>query len=232
MSTYSFHAKTRVSERCSLSLTNLNSIIKNDRFTKLGMDLNKKNVCHYMFYSMKDSNFFILIIDEKKSEVVTILYGAGHHQWKIDTNLFYIVRDTEVAYCLENNINFPKNHIFESTLLKISNIIPNCMEKKWNIKFKEVLIEIEKNIKNETKYSKVINLKSKKILNDMLYKPINDYISTMHLEKIKKFKKLLKNKAISLPKHDPFHFIFKHYEKLVHKCLNESKNNIIEETNN
>jgi len=67
------HAYFRVLERSLLKTYDIDVILKNKCYVKIGIDPNKKDVCHYLFYSIIDNSHYVLVIDEKKQEVITML---------------------------------------------------------------------------------------------------------------------------------------------------------------
>lgn len=67
------HCFFRIIERSFLKLHDIDIILKNKCYVKIGMDTKKKDVCHYLFYSVIDKSHYVLVIDESKNEVITML---------------------------------------------------------------------------------------------------------------------------------------------------------------
>lgn len=80
----SIHADERLLERTRLSYLDIQSIYKKRQYIRLGHDLKKKNVVHWLTYNHRDNSYSILVVDEKKLEIITILYGEEFRTWIID----------------------------------------------------------------------------------------------------------------------------------------------------
>lgn len=83
----SIHADERLLERTNISPIALQSIYKNKQYVRLGHDLKKKNVVHWLTYNSIDNSFYIFVVDEKKLSVITVLYGDELHTWMIDPSV-------------------------------------------------------------------------------------------------------------------------------------------------
>ncbi len=95
------HSFFRILERSSLRLYDIDIILKNKCYVKIGMDTKKKDVCHYLFYSVVDQAHYVLVIDEKKEEVITML-PPNSSVWHISAESF---QSTEVLATLNFKIN-------------------------------------------------------------------------------------------------------------------------------
>jgi effector-binding domain-containing protein len=79
-----FHAMERLLERTRLSQVDIQDIYEKRKYIRIGNDLKKKNVVHWLTYNNKDNSFSVMVVDERKLEVITILYGDDFRTWIID----------------------------------------------------------------------------------------------------------------------------------------------------
>jgi hypothetical protein len=113
---FTVHANVRITERCTLSSKEIAQLVHHEVFTRIGMDLNKKNVCHYLLFSVVDNAFFVLVMDERKRTLITVLPGFTYKNWVIDFALFEQVKNQMLLFWLENGLILT-GLIKESTLI-------------------------------------------------------------------------------------------------------------------
>jgi hypothetical protein len=116
--TFSRHALRRIQQRSSFKIKVIKYIFKRNFFITIGHDLFKKNLVHCLFFNKKDLHFYILVVDERNSHVVTILYGEEFTNWCIDPFLFEALEQEN--YDLKRKIfldNTPLNHYSVSNVL-------------------------------------------------------------------------------------------------------------------
>lgn len=80
----SSHAIERLEERTQMAPDEMNHLLDNDGYFKLGSHAGFHRI-HLLFYSPKDDNFFVAIQDERMGKVVTILPINYHNKlaWRI-----------------------------------------------------------------------------------------------------------------------------------------------------
>lgn len=66
------HAENRLSERSSLSREEFLGVLDFDRLVLIGLEQSYSSNS-YLFFSLKDSDFFVVIIDVKTNEIITVL---------------------------------------------------------------------------------------------------------------------------------------------------------------
>lgn len=103
------HSKVRIIERSSLSFENIISIAENGEYIRIGKDLNKKNAYHWIIYDSFNDEFFVLVVDEVKMSLITILNAEIYKNWMIDPVLFIALKNKDY------NLNNTKD---SSTFLK------------------------------------------------------------------------------------------------------------------
>lgn len=91
------HCKIRISERSLLTFSDIDIILKNKSYLRIGMDIKKKNICHYLFYSVKDMKHLILLVDEGSNEAISIL-PDNYSGWEISNESFALTRSLAIAY--------------------------------------------------------------------------------------------------------------------------------------
>lgn len=99
------HCRTRISERSVLTFFDIELILKNKSYLRIGMDVKKKQICHYLFFSVKDFKHFILLVDESKNEAISIL-PDNYAGWVISDDSFAQTKAIALAYAeIYNTIN-------------------------------------------------------------------------------------------------------------------------------
>ena len=66
------HAENRLSERSSLSREEFLGVLDFDKLVLIGLEQSYSSNS-YLFFSLKDSDFFVVVIDVKTNEIITIL---------------------------------------------------------------------------------------------------------------------------------------------------------------
>ncbi len=91
------HCEIRLSERSVLTHYDIDIILKNKSYLRIGMDIKKKNICHYLFYSIKDQKHFILLVDENSQEAISIL-PDNYAAWQISNDAFSQTQAIAIAH--------------------------------------------------------------------------------------------------------------------------------------
>lgn len=97
------HAKKRIYERTKLSCRDILKIIRNKEYIRFAHDNNKKNVIHSMIYDHKHNEFYVLVFDEVKQDLITILYGEELKSCMVAPIVFEALRNRD--YKLEGEKN-------------------------------------------------------------------------------------------------------------------------------
>lgn len=95
------HAYFRILERSLLKTYDIDIILKNKCYVKIGIDPNKKDVYHYLFYSIIDNSHYVLVIDEKKQEVITML-PQNSARWNVSIESYQL---TQLLSIFNSKIN-------------------------------------------------------------------------------------------------------------------------------
>lgn len=90
------HASNRIMQRTVMDKWDVNSVVQDEDYCRIGMDLKKKNVYHYVFYSIKDKSHYILVVDEKCSQLITVM-PLEYSSWCIDPEVLTYVRNVREA---------------------------------------------------------------------------------------------------------------------------------------
>lgn len=134
------HGLERLYERSGMDSSDIKQIVTEEKYVRIGHDLNKKNVCHWLTFNKLENEFFILVIDELKMDLITILFAEDFKNWVIDPAVFDSVKRGD--FKLEDKTN-KKKHIkqhFESIFQsnqKIRKINNFCSKKEFKENFKE-----------------------------------------------------------------------------------------------
>lgn len=79
---FSKHAMERVEERTVLTKDELNNIIDKHLYVKIGTE-QKKDRDHLLFYSERDKEFYVMVVDFYDNECITIFPEHYHNKWVI-----------------------------------------------------------------------------------------------------------------------------------------------------
>ena len=78
------HGNERLNERLSLTGGEIKARINANQAIPLGQE---KNRTHYLIYSPPDQECFVVVMNHKTLEIITILPIDYHHRWKISLDL-------------------------------------------------------------------------------------------------------------------------------------------------
>ena len=91
---FTVHAQNlRMPERTLLTPSDLQFLIHNNLFVRIGLDPKKKKKCYYMVYSKLDNDFYIFVVDEVTNDVITVLYFDYFRRFMVDVTLKEPLRD-------------------------------------------------------------------------------------------------------------------------------------------
>lgn len=96
------HAFSRLIERSGLKTWEVKEKIDNGDFIPLGICEKKKNV-HKLIYDENTDSFLVLVHDEPRDEIVTVLFADYHENlgWKIDYSMMKELKD---KYCARSEV--------------------------------------------------------------------------------------------------------------------------------
>ena len=86
------HGLDRLFERTYMTTSDLQKIVDEEQYVRIGYDLNKKNVCHWLTRSKSKNELFVLVVDEVKMELITVLFADVFNNWMIDPVVIDCVR--------------------------------------------------------------------------------------------------------------------------------------------
>lgn len=142
MVNFKTHAKKRISQRTSASKEVIQKILENKEYIRLGFDIKKDNVCYYLFYFGSDDEYYILSIDERTQDVITILYALNFKPFHLDFKVFKEAKAIYLKSKIENGYNILNNDF------DVINFCINSIPYEKSNKFKKEFENIEKNLSN------------------------------------------------------------------------------------
>ena len=86
------HGLDRLFERTYMTTSDLQKIVNEEQYVRIGYDLNKKNVCHWLTRSQSKNELFVLVVDEVKMDLITVLFADVFNNWMIDPVVIDCVR--------------------------------------------------------------------------------------------------------------------------------------------
>lgn len=86
------HGLDRLFERTYMTTSDLQKIVDEEQYVRIGYDLNKKNVCHWLTRSKSKNELFVLVVDESKMDLITVLFADVFNNWMIDPEVIECVR--------------------------------------------------------------------------------------------------------------------------------------------
>ena len=120
----SSHAAKRIAQRTSMDSMELMSLLDNGACVNIGQHAGSYRR-HLLFFSPKDSFFYVAIQDERNGEIITVLPPAYHRNlaWKISTEQCQMAKKIYESYTEANKASQSKRDAAEQhyTLSKILN---------------------------------------------------------------------------------------------------------------